>query len=71
MQDVNSIGHEERERRAENSREAMASLRLEGLAPGRDASVIFERYVDGALSLEQMGAEIDSLKWPRFSGQFC
>ena len=47
-----------REREVEN---ALASGRLEGLEPSEAAKAIFQRYVDGDLTLEQMGAAIDQL----------
>jgi len=55
------ISEQERARRGEEYHQALASLRLEGLAPGGEARAIFQRYVDGELTLEQMGAEIDTL----------
>jgi len=55
------ISQEERARRGQDYRQTLASLRLEGLAPGAEASAIFQRYVDGELTLDQMGAEIDKL----------
>lgn len=38
---------------------ALATNRLEGLEPSDGAKAIFQRYVDGELSLEQMRAAID------------
>jgi Antitoxin VbhA len=55
------ISQQERTKREEDYRQSLASLRLEGLAPGPEAGTIFQRYVDGELTLEQMGAEIDKL----------
>lgn len=46
----------ERAREIEN---ALASGRLEGLEPSPEAMAIFQRYIDGDLTLEQMGAAID------------
>jgi Antitoxin VbhA len=63
---LHPISQEERTKREEDYRQAMASLRLEGLAPGVEASVIFQRYVDGELTLEHMGTEIDKLHERRF-----
>ena len=58
---LHPISEQERARREEEYHQALASLRLEGLAPGAGARAIFQRYVDGELTLEQMGAEIDTL----------
>lgn len=48
------------ERRARIDR-AMASVRLEGLEPTDAAKVIFDRYVAGELTIEEMTAEIQAL----------
>jgi len=48
--------------RAERAREienALASGRIEGLEASAEALAIFQRYIDGELTLEQMGAAID------------
>ena len=37
----------------------LASGRMEGLEPSAGAMAIFQRYIDGELTLEQMGAAID------------
>ena len=58
---LHRTSEQERARREEEYRQALASLRLEGLAPGAEGRAIFQRYVDGELTLEQMGAEIDTL----------
>lgn len=47
--------------RLEDYRQAIATLRLEGLQPGDEAKAIFCQYVDGELNLDEMGAEIDKL----------
>jgi hypothetical protein len=39
--------------------DALASGRLEGLEPSPGALAIFQRYADGELTLEEMGAAID------------
>jgi hypothetical protein len=41
--------------------QALASVRLEGLEPGYEALSIYQRYVDGELTLEQMGAQVEAL----------
>jgi hypothetical protein len=48
-----------RETRAREIENATASGRLEGLEPSAGAKEIFQRYVEGELTLEQMGAAID------------
>jgi hypothetical protein len=48
----------EREREVEN---ALASVRLEGLEPSAEASALFQRYVDGDLTLKEMGSAVDQL----------
>jgi Antitoxin VbhA len=58
---LHPISQEERAKREQDYRQALASLRLEGLAPGAAANTIFQRYVIGELTLDQMGAEIDKL----------
>jgi hypothetical protein len=55
------ITEQERAKRLSNVREALASVRLEGLEPGQEAVSIFERYVEGELTLEQVGTEMDAL----------
>ena len=40
------INEQERARREEDYRQALASLRLEVLAPGAEARAIFQRYVE-------------------------
>lgn len=52
------IDHEQatRAREIEN---ALASVRMEGLEPSDGAKAIFQSYVDGELTMEQMGAAMD------------
>jgi len=40
---------------------ALASVRIEGLEPSAEAKGIFERYVDGDLTLKEMGRAVDQL----------
>ena len=40
---------------------AIGSGRLEGLEPSAEAMVIFVRYAEGELTLEEMGNAIDAL----------
>ncbi len=51
----------ERVKRSDQVRQALASVRLEGLEPGEEAQSIYQRYVDGELTLKQMGAAIEVL----------
>ena len=48
-----------REQRAREIENSLASGRMEGLEPSAGAMVIFQSYIDGELTLEQMGAAID------------
>ena len=48
-----------REQRARDIANSLASGRLEGLEPSAEAMAIFQSYIDGELTLEQMGAAID------------
>jgi hypothetical protein len=48
-----------REERAREIENTLASGRLEGLEPSPEAMAIFQRYINGELTLEQMGAAID------------
>lgn len=57
---------EELGKRQEDYRQAMATLRLEALAPGAQARRIFQQYVEGELTLEKMGLEIDKLHERQF-----
>jgi hypothetical protein len=38
---------------------AVASVRLEGLEPPDEAKTIYQRYVNGELTLDEMGRAID------------
>jgi Antitoxin VbhA len=55
------ITQQERAKRLDEVRQALASVRLEGLEPGPEVHSVYQRYVDGELTLEQMGAEIEAL----------
>ena len=56
----------ERDERREHIANALASVRLEGLEPSPAALAIFDRYVAGEISMEQMGAEIRALNAREF-----
>jgi len=51
----------ERAKRLDEVRQALASVRMEGLEPGGEALSIYQHYVDGELTLQEMGAEIEAL----------
>ncbi len=46
--------------RAEQIENALASVRMEGLEPSSEGKAIFQRYVDGEITNEEMGREIDN-----------
>lgn len=50
-----------RAQRAREVENALASVRMEGLEPSDDAKAIFQRYVDGDLTAEEMGRAIDQI----------
>ena len=49
-----------RTQRAKEVENALASGRMEGLEPSDEANAIFQRYIDGELTSEQLGAAIDA-----------
>ena len=49
------------EQRAREIDNALASVRMEGLEPSEESKVIFQRYVNGELTSEEMGRSIDQL----------
>ena len=55
-----------RERRAREIENSLASGRLEGLEPSPGAMAILQSYIDGELTLEQMGAAIDEHADPEY-----
>jgi hypothetical protein len=50
-----------REERARDIENSLASVRMEGQEPSDEAKAIFQRYVGGDLTLEEMGRAIDQL----------
>ena len=42
-----------REQRARDIENALASVRMEGLEPSSEAKAIFQRYIDGELTLQE------------------
>lgn len=51
----------ERAARQDAIDQAMASVRLEGLEPSEEAKAIAMRFVDGELTIQQMGEEIRAM----------
>jgi hypothetical protein len=60
------ITDQERAARAFGVENALASVRLEGLEPSEGAKAIFERYVAGELTLDEMDEEIRALNAREF-----
>jgi len=50
-----------REKRAREIENTLASVRMEGLEPSEEGKAIFQRYVEGELTIEEMGRAIDNL----------
>ena len=63
---VTPITEQEKVERKARIDRARASVRLEGLEPSDTANAIFDRYVSGELTIEQMGAEIRALNAREF-----
>ena len=63
---VAPITKQERAKRLEIYRNALASLRLEGLEPDDQTKAFYQRYVDGELTLAEVGAAIDELNAREF-----
>ena len=61
-----SITDQERVQRRARIERAIASVRLEGLEPTAAARAIFNRYVSGELTIDEMGAEIRALNAREF-----
>ena len=58
---VNPITDPERAARQAQMEQSIHSVRLEGLEPSDAAKAIFNRYVSGELTLEEMGEQVRSL----------
>ncbi len=58
---LHTITAAERERRTRIYEEALASLRLEGLDIDEQTKAVYRRYMDGELTLIEVGREIDEL----------
>ena len=55
------ITDQERVARLDCIGQALASVRLEGLEPSEEAKAVFERFVSGELTIEEMGEEIRAM----------
>jgi Antitoxin VbhA len=63
---VKPISEQERAVRRDCVEDALASVRLEGLEPSNGAKTIFDRYVAGDLTTDEMVAEIQALNAREF-----
>ena len=51
----------ERARRTRVYEEALASVRLEGFEPDEQVHALYQRYINGELTLAEVGSAIDEL----------
>jgi hypothetical protein len=58
---IHPITAAERARRTRVYEEALASIRLEGFELYEDVKAIYRRYIDGALTLDEVGTAINEL----------
>ena len=63
---IKRITDQERTDRRARVARAVASVRLEGLEPTEAAKTIFDRYVAGDLTTQEMAAEIQALNAREF-----
>ena len=63
---INPITDQERTERQARVTRALASVRLEGLEPTEAARAVFDRYVAGDLTTQEMAAEIQALNAREF-----
>ena len=63
---IKSITDQERTKRQDRVVRALASVRLEGLESTMAANAVFDRYVAGHLTTEEMAAEIRALNAREF-----
>ena len=61
-----SITDQERATRRAYVDESLATLKLEGLEPCAETHAISQRYIDGELTVMELGAEIRSLNARKF-----
>jgi hypothetical protein len=60
------ITEREKAERLARIERAIASVRMEGLEPTGTARAVFDRYVSGDLTIEEMGTEIRELNAREF-----
>jgi hypothetical protein len=70
MHSVLRITEQERQIRENAVEQSLASVRLEGLEPGPHVNEIYGRYINGELTLEEMGGEMEALHDREF-GPLC
>jgi hypothetical protein len=58
---IHPISAAERARRTRVYEEALASVRLEGFELDEQAKALYQRYIDGELTLAEVGSAIDEL----------
>ncbi len=58
---IHPITAAERARRVRVYEEALASVRLEGFDLDEQAQALYQRYIDGELTLAEVGSVIDEL----------
>ena len=63
---ITSMAQQERVERQARVERAIASVRLEGLEPTDEAKAVFDRYIAGDLTTEQMTPEIQALNAREF-----
>ena len=63
---IKPITDQERTERQARVARAVASVRLEGLEPTEAAKAVFDRYVEGDLTTQEMAAEIQALNAREF-----
>ena len=63
---IKPITDRERAERQARIERAIASVRMEGLEPTDTARAVFDRYVSGDLTIEEMGTEIRELNAREF-----
>ena len=63
---IKPITDQERTERQARVARALASVRMEGLEPTEAAKAVFDRYIAGDLTTQEMAAEIQALNAREF-----